>query len=84
MGQPIPDESRFVKEWSRYRTLAGHKALFVAGDIEGRFIMGYAHGLETPDGAMRQAEDECERRRAARDIEAACRLYAREGEAVDS
>ncbi len=76
MGNPIPDESRFVKEWNRYLGLEDSKALVLAGDLEGRFVFGYAYDLPDVESAEERAHLECSVRREVRSIEAPCRTYA--------
>ena len=76
MGNAIPDESRFVKEWNRYLGLPGKKALVLAGDVGGLFVFGYAYDLPDSATAESQAHLECAIRREVRNIEAPCRTYA--------
>ena len=76
MGNPIPDESRFVKEWSRYLGLPGKKALVLAGDVEALFVFGYAYDLPDAETAEDRAHLECAIRRRVKSIEAPCRTYA--------
>jgi hypothetical protein len=87
MGNPIPEESRFVKEWHRYLGLPEAKSLALAGDVNGRFVFGYTHGLSDARLAERRALAECELRRRIQAIEEPCRVFAvgntmQEGERV--
>ena len=76
MGNPIPEQSRFAKEWDRYLTLPGAKAMALAGDVEITFTMGYAWGLEDDEAAIERARVECIVRRALRNLEPQCRIHA--------
>ncbi len=83
MGNSIPDESRFVKEWNRYLGLEDSKALVLAGDVEGRFVFGYAYDLPDAESAEERAHLECEARRGVRNIQAPCLTYAVGDERVE-
>jgi hypothetical protein len=76
VGIPVRAQTRFRTEWRDYLWLPGEKAIAVAGDVEGLYVSGVAHGLASAEAAVREAVARCERRRVDRGIAAACRLYA--------
>jgi hypothetical protein len=76
IGIPLRAKTRFRAEWRDYLTLPEEKAIAVAGDVEGLYVSGVAHGLTSAEAAVREAVARCERRRADRWIAAPCRPYA--------
>jgi hypothetical protein len=76
IGIPLKKTSQFESEMNHYRALEPHKAIAVAGDVGGRYAMGYAHGLPSREAAIAEALAHCEQRRKDRRIEAECRLHA--------
>jgi hypothetical protein len=76
IGMPLPLASRFEGEWRNYSRLQPNKALAIAGDTQGTYVIGYAHALASEPDAVAQAMLACEARRADRRIEAPCRTYA--------
>ena len=83
MGVEFKRRTQFESEWSRYRELEPNKAVAIAGDIEGRYVLGYAHALASEASAIEAALADCERRRADRNLDAPCRLFAVNAERVD-
>ncbi|MBW2243162.1 MAG: hypothetical protein JRH01_14345 [Deltaproteobacteria bacterium] len=76
IGVPLKQTSQFDSEMRRYRGFEPHKAIAVAGDVGGRYAMGYAQGLPSREAAIAEALAYCEQRRKDRRIEAECRLHA--------
>jgi hypothetical protein len=76
IGIPLKQTSQFENEMQRYRGFDPHKAIAVAGDVGGRYAMGYAQGLRSREAAIAEALAYCEQRRKDRRIEAECRLHA--------
>lgn len=82
IGVPLRDRTRFDAEWSRYVQFEPHKALAVAGDIQGQYVTGFSLGKASRDEAVQSAMDACAQRRTDRRLEDECRLYAVEDEVV--
>jgi hypothetical protein len=83
MGLEFKRRTQFESEWSKYRELQPNKALAIAGDVQARYVLGYAHELADESSAIEQALADCEQRRADRSLDAPCRLFAVNGERVD-
>ena len=83
IGIPLKATSQFENEMNRYRGFDPHKAIAVAGDVGGRYAMGYAQGLPSREAAIAEALAYCEQRRKDRRIEAECRLHAVGDEVVE-
>ena len=90
--------SRYYK-WLHGRWPAGHveqlpvtdetgrtsvAGLYVAGDLRGVYVSGFAFAYPLQELANDEALEQCEERRADRRIEPACRLYAVGDERVDA
>lgn len=76
IGVPLRERTRFEAEWRSYRDLEPHKALAVAGDVEGAYASGFAFGKASRAEAEQAALEQCARRRADRRLAAPCRLHA--------
>ena len=76
IGMPLPSAPRFKAEWKNYSRLEPNKALAIAGDTQGTYVIGYAFAQSSEPAAVQAAMDACEARRADRRIEAPCRTYA--------
>jgi hypothetical protein len=82
MGVALRSPTQFDFELKRYREMASRKAMAVAGDVGGRYVIGYSHAYPTTDMAIESALEFCEQRRVERRIEAECRIYAVDDEVV--
>ena len=76
MGVALRTQTQFDSEFKRYREMALRKAMAVAGDVGGRYVIGYSHAYPTTDMAIEGALEFCEQRRVDRRIESECRIYA--------
>ena len=76
MGVAFKARTQFEAEWAHFLEFEPNKALAIAGDIGGRFVLGYSFGYLTEDSAIEAAMEACELRRADRRIDDDCRLYA--------
>ena len=76
MGIPLRTTSRFEAEWTSYLALPPHKALAVAGDVEGVYVSATACGDPSAQVASDRALRACEQRRKDRRIESGCQIYA--------
>jgi hypothetical protein len=84
IGMPLPERARLESEWKNYTRLQPSKALAIAGDMRGTYVIGYAFALESEPDAVNQAMLACEARRADRRIEAPCRTFAVGDRALDA
>jgi hypothetical protein len=76
MGVELRSRPRLETEFRAYQSMQPHRAFAVAGDPEARFVTGNAHGRESQEVANEVALAMCEMRRADRQIEEPCQLYA--------
>jgi hypothetical protein len=76
IGIPVNSRTQFESEWSTYLKLSGFKSLAVAGNLDGVYVSGFAHGYLLPQLAVDEALERCEQRRADRRIADPCRTYA--------
>lgn len=76
IGIPLKATSQFENEMKRYHEFGPHKAIAVAGDVGGLYVMGYGQSLPSREAAISEALAYCEERRKDRQIEAECRLHA--------
>ena len=76
IGVRLKKTSQFDNEMKRYHDFAPHKAIAVAGDVQGAYVIGYAVGASSQKEAILEALDECEKRRSERRIEDDCRMHA--------
>jgi hypothetical protein len=76
VGLPLSAKTRFRAEWRAYVELPAAKALVVAGDLEGLYVLGLAYGHVAAEPAIAEAFARCERRRADRRLAAPCVAYA--------
>ncbi len=74
---------RFDSEFHHYLQFAPHKSLALAGDVEGRFVIGYGFDEITVDAAESAAISDCELRRRDKRIEDPCRIVAVDDERVE-
>ncbi len=80
MGVALRTRTQFDSELKRYREMAPRKAMAVAGDVGGSYVIGYSHAYPTTDMAIESALEFCEQRRVDRRIESECRIYADDDE----
>lgn len=83
IGLKLRSSGRFDSEWRHYLEFAPHKSLAFAGDVEGRFVIGYGFAEITADAAESAAISDCELRRRDRKIEDPCRIVAVDDERVE-
>jgi hypothetical protein len=76
IGVRLKKTSQFENEMKRYHEFDPHKAIAVAGDVQGAYAMGYAVGAASQEQAIREAFAECQKRRSERRIAGDCSLYA--------
>ena len=76
MGVAFKTRTQFEVEWAHFLEFEPDKALAIAGDISGRFVLGYSFGYLTEDSAIEAAMEACELRRVDRRIDDDCTLYA--------
>ena len=76
IGVPLPNGSRFQKQWKHYVRLQPHKAIAVAGSMSGLFVAGYSFVYTSESDAIEAALADCEARRADRRIVDPCRMFA--------
>jgi len=76
IGLELRSSGRFDSEWNHYLQLEAHKSLAFAGDVEGRYVIGYGFEEATLAEAMTAAIDDCELRRADKRIEDPCKIVA--------
>jgi hypothetical protein len=76
IGVRLKKTSQFENEMKRYHKFDLHKAIAVAGDVQGAYAMGYAVGAASQEQAIREAFAECQKRRSERRIAGDCSLYA--------
>jgi hypothetical protein len=76
IGVPLRDRTRWEAEWRSYQRFDEHKALAVAGDMQGQFVTGIATGQATQEAAVTAAMEDCAQRRADRRLTDECRIYA--------
>ncbi len=82
MGVALRTQTQFDSEFKRYREMAPRKAMAVAGDVGGSYVIGYSHAYPTTDMAIEDALEFCEQRRVDRRIESECRIYAVDDEVM--
>jgi len=82
IGVPLRDHTRWEAEWRSYQRFDEQKALAVAGDVQGQFVIGIATGRATQEDAVKAAIEECAQRRADRRLTDECRIYAIGNEVV--
>jgi hypothetical protein len=75
---PIPGEphAELASLWRKYQALPAERALAVAGDPRRLWVAGLVGGEATRGEAEFGALAQCRQRRAARRLQAPCRLYA--------
>jgi len=83
MGLELRENGRFDSEWRLYLQLASHKSLAFAGDIEGRYVIGYGFDEVTEEAAKFAAIRDCKMRRSDKRIEDECRTVAVDDELVE-
>ena len=76
IGLELRSSGRFDYEWNHYLQLQAHKSLAFAGDVEGRYVIGYGFEEATLAEAMAAAIDDCNLRRADKRIEDPCKVVA--------
>jgi len=76
IGLQLRSSGRFDSEWNHYLQLEAHKSLALAGDVEGRYVIGYGFEEATLAEAMTAAIDDCDLRRADKRIEDPCKIVA--------
>jgi len=76
IGVRLKKTSQFENEMKRYHEFDLHKAIAVAGDVQGAYAMGYAVGATSQEQAIREAFAECQKRKSERRIAGDCSLYA--------
>ena len=82
IGVPLRTTTRFEAEWKRYVDLPGRKAMAVAGDRTGRYVMGYGYAYPIQAMATAEALETCEERRLDQRMGGECRIYATGEEVV--
>lgn len=76
IGLPLRRTIQFAAEWKRYLALDSHKSMAVAGDLRGRYAMGYAFAGASEQMVVESALMHCEQRRTERRIDSGCTTYA--------
>ena len=76
IGVRLKKTSQFENEMKRYHEFAPHKAIAVAGDVQGAYVIGYAVGADSQEQAIREAFAECQKHRSERRIANDCSLHA--------
>ena len=76
MGVAFKSRTQFESEWSKYLDFSPNKAIVIAGEIRGRYVLGYSFAFPTEAGAIEDALSACESRRMDRQILSDCVLYA--------
>jgi hypothetical protein len=82
IGLQLRTSERFDTEWREYLKLPPHKSVAFAGEVEGRYVIGYGFEKATPAEAMSAAIEDCNLRRADRRIEDTCRIVAVDDELI--
>jgi hypothetical protein len=82
IGLELRSSGRFDSEWRHYLQLEPHKSLAFAGDVEGRYAIGYGFEGATLAEAMTAAIDDCNLRRADKRIEDPCKIVAVDDELI--
>jgi hypothetical protein len=82
IGLELRSSGRFDSEWSHYLKLETHKSLAFAGDVEGRYAIGYGFEQATLAEAMTAAIEDCNSRRRDKRIEDPCRIVAVDDELI--
>jgi hypothetical protein len=76
-GSPRPEPHAGVaKRWGGYLSMPHQRAFAMAGDPNGHWLGSTVGGYGSPAEAKREALRRCEHERAARRMEAPCRIYA--------
>jgi hypothetical protein len=82
IGLQLRSSGRFDTEWRAYLKLPPHKSIAFAGDVEGRYVIGYGFEKATTAEAMSAAMEDCNLRRADKRIEDSCRIVAVDDEMI--
>ena len=83
IGVRLKKTSQFDNEMKRYHDFAPHKAIAVAGDVQGAYVIGYAVEASSQREAILEALDECEKRKSERRIEDDCGLHAIDDDIIE-
>jgi hypothetical protein len=83
-GIRVRDKTRFEADWQRYTRLPEAKAIAVAGDLRGTYVLGIGYGEPTAGAAEARALARCQERRADRRIAAPCRMHGIGNQPVDA
>jgi hypothetical protein len=83
IGSELRESGRFDSEWRRYLQFPPHKSLAFAGDVEGRYVIGYGFDEVSGHAAEYAALRDCEIRRVDKRIETECRTVAIDDEFID-
>jgi hypothetical protein len=83
IGLELRESGRFDSEWRRYLQLPPHKSLAFAGEVEGRYVIGYGFDEISGHAAEYAALKDCEIRRVDKRIESECRTVAIDDEFID-
>ena len=82
IGLELRTSERFDTEWRNYLKLAPHKSVAFAGDVEGRYVIGYGFEMATRAEAISAAIEDCNLRRADKRIEDPCQIVAVDDELI--
>jgi hypothetical protein len=82
IGLELRSSGRFDTEWRAYLKLPPHKSVAIAGDVEGRYVIGYGFEKATRAAASSAAMEDCNLRRADKRIEDSCRIVAVDDEMI--
>ena len=82
IGLQLRTSGRFDTEWRDYLKLPPHKSVAFAGDIEGRYVIGYGFEKATRAEAISAAIEDCNLRRADKRIEDPCQIVAVDDELI--
>lgn len=83
IGLELRESGRFDSEWRHYLKLTPHKSLAFAGEVEGRYVIGYGFDEITGHAAEYAALRDCEIRRVDKRIEPECRTVAIDDKFID-
>jgi len=69
---------------AKYKRYPKHKALALALDYKGAYVLGYVHDLPGQDTANGKALEFCEAQRKKSNVESPCRIYAEGDKVIDA
>jgi len=81
-AEPRAPHAGIARLWRDYRTLPPERALALAGDPDGLWVGAAGGGGSSRVEAEQKALSACRKQRAARRLQAPCRLYASGDEVV--